>query len=189
MISIERLGKKSVDNLLEAIEDSKKQPFSKVLFALGIRYVGTGAARKLTDHFVSIDQLITAGEEEIAEVHEIGPSISGSIKKFFSNEVNLKIIERLKEQGLNFKSESKKTFNTFFTGKTFVLTGTLSSFSREEAGEKIMALGGKVASSVSKKTDYVIAGESAGSKLDKAQSIGINILSEEELIKYIKESV
>ena len=189
LISIERLGKKSVDNLLEAIEDSKKQPFSKVLFALGIRYVGAGAARKLTDHFVSIDQLITAGEEEIAEVHEIGPSISGSIKKFFSNEVNLKIIERLKEHGLNFKSESKKTLNTFFTGKTFVLTGTLSSFSREEAGEEIMALGGKVASSVSKKTDYVIAGESAGSKLDKAQSLGINILSEEELIKYIKESV
>lgn len=187
LVAVERLGNKSIDNLLAAIEDCKKQPFSKVLFALGIRYVGAGAARKLADHFLTIDKMITAGEDEISKVHEIGPSISGSVKKFFSSKANLNIIQRLKEHGLNFKSEVKKAGDNFFTGKTFVLTGSLSTFSREEAGEKIIALGGKVASGVSKKTDYVVAGENAGSKLDKAESLGIKILNEEEFLKHLKE--
>ncbi len=187
LIAIERLGEKSVDNLLRSIEESKKQPFEKVLFALGIRYVGSGAARKLADHFLSLDNLMKASEEEISEVHEIGPSISTSVKEFFSNDKNLKIIQRLKDHGLILKSQKKAAVSSFFTSKTFVLTGTLSKFSREEASEKIIALGGKVVSSVSKKIDYVLAGENAGSKLDKAGSLGVKILSEEEFLDRLKE--
>jgi DNA ligase (NAD+) len=188
LISLERLGGKSVDNFLSAIEDSKKQPFPKVLFALGIRYVGSGAAKKLTDHFDSIDDLINADEKKIELIHEIGPSISSSIVKFFSDQHNRKIIDKLKKQGLNFSSEKKILKDTFFTGKTFVLTGTLSSSSREEAGDKILSFGGKVTSSVSKNTDYIIVGENAGSKLTKAEKLGVSILNEEDFIKLLEES-
>ncbi len=188
LIAIERLGEKSVDNLLSAIEESKNQPFAKVLFALGIRYVGAGAARKLATHFNSIDAMINASEEEISEIHEIGPSISGSVKKFFASEANIKIIDRLKKHGLNFSSQKEIIKENLFTSKSFVLTGTLSGFSREDAGEKILALGGKVVSSVSKKTDFVIAGENAGSKLDKAKSLGIKIITEEEFINMLNEA-
>jgi DNA ligase (NAD+) len=187
LIDIDRLGEKSVNNLLNAIESSKKQPFEKVLFALGIRYVGAGAARKLADHFLSIDELMKARDEQILEVNEIGPSISSSIREFFSNEKNIKIISNLKQHGLNFIAEKKSSVNSFFTGKTFVLTGSLSNFSREEAGEKIQTLGGKVSSSVSKNTDYLIAGENAGSKLDKAKNLGVKILKEEEFLIYLND--
>ncbi len=189
LIQIERLGEKSVNNLLNAIEESKKQPFYKLLFALGIRYVGSGAARKLADHFNSIDELMNASEDDILEVYEIGPSISGSVVKFFSDKHNLNIIDRLKKHGLNFESKKKIAKETFFTSKTFVLTGSLSTFSREEAGDKITALGGKVTSSVSKKTDYVIAGDNPGSKIEKANSLGVKILSEKEFMNLLdKES-
>ncbi len=188
LISMERLGAKSVDNLLKSIEKSKSQPFNKVLFALGIRYVGSGAAKKLTDHFNSIDDLINASEEEISSIPEIGPSIRGSVKKFFSNRSNLKIIEQLKAHGVNFTSVKKKIKENFFTDKTFVITGTLSEFSREEAGEKISSLGGKVASGISSKTDYLISGENPGSKLAKARSLGVKILDEEIFKNYLKES-
>lgn len=188
LIQIERLGEKSVDNLLRAIEESKKQPFHRTLFALGIRYVGSGAAKKLADHFSSIDALINASEEEISSIYEIGPSISKSVKKFFSDEHNLKIIQRLKEHNLNFKSEKKTISTNAFTGKTFVLTGTLANFSREQAEEKIINFGGKTSSSVSKKTDYVVAGENPGSKLTKAQSLGIKILNENEFINLLNEA-
>jgi DNA ligase (NAD+) len=188
LINIERLGEKSVDNLLNSIEKSKKQPFAKVLFALGIRYVGAGAAKKLADSLYSIDNLIKASEEEISSIHEIGPSISGSVKKFFSNKNNLHIIERLKKQGLQFSGVSKIKENTLFSGKTFVLTGTLSDFSREEAGEKIVNLGGKVTSGVSKNTDFVLVGENPGSKLSKAEKLGIKTINEKEFIKLLNES-
>jgi DNA ligase (NAD+) len=188
LINIERLGEKSVDNLLNAIEESKKQPFSKTLFALGIRYVGSGAAKKLTDHFTSINELMMAGEEEISSVHEIGPSISGSIKDFFSNKINSEIVQRLISHGLIFKSEKKKIKDNFFKDKSFVLTGTLDKFSRDEAGDKILLLGGRVSSSVSKKTDYILAGESAGSKLEKAKQLGVKIIDEGEFIKLLNEA-
>ena len=188
LIAVERLGKKSVDNLLKAIEDSKKQPFAKVLFAIGIRYVGAGAARKLSDHFNSIDELINATEEEISAVREIGPSISGSIKNFFSNEANIKIIEELKKHGVNLQSVRKEVKENIFTNKSFVLTGTLQNYTREEAGEKIVSLGGKVTSSVSKNTDFVLAGESAGSKLDKARSLGVKIINEEDFINMLNSA-
>lgn len=183
LIKIDRLGEKSVDNLLNAIEKSKTKPFNKVLFALGIRFVGEGVARKLTAQFNSIDELISASEEDISSVYEIGPSISKSIKLFFSDENNIHAVEKLKEAGLNFHSEFKKVPENFFTNKTFVLTGGLTSLSRDEASGKIINLGGKSSSSVSKKTDYVIAGENAGSKLKKANELGIRILSEVEFIE------
>lgn len=189
LIQIDRLGEKSVDNLLNSIENSKKQPFSKLLFALGIRYVGAGAAQKITQNINSIDKLITSTEEEITSIHEIGPSISKSIKQFFSLKHNIELIEELKKAGLNFKSETKKGIkDNFFKDKSFVLTGTLSKFSREEAGNKITIFGGKISSSVSKNTNYVIAGEKAGSKLEKAKSLGVKILYEDDFIKLLEEN-
>lgn len=188
LIKIERLGEKSIDNLINAIEKSKAQPFSKVLFALGIRYVGAGAAQKITDHFSSIDDIITANEGEISSIYEIGPSISNSIKSFFSNRKNVQLINDLKKAGLNFVSEKRMIKKSTMTDKTFVLTGTLSSFSRDEAGTKITTLGGKVTSTVSKITDYVVAGEKAGSKLSKAESLGVKIINENEFLKMLKEN-
>lgn len=187
LISIERLGEKSVDNLLASIEKSKKQPFHKVLFGLGIRYVGAGAAKKLAEHFKSIDAIIDAKEEDISAVYEIGESISRSVKKFFSNPHNMHVINRLREHSLVFKSEAAGVGVNFFTGKTFVLTGTLSTLSRDEAADKITSLGGKASSSVSKKTDFVIAGENAGSKLTKASELGIKIMNEDEFLKLLGE--
>jgi DNA ligase (NAD+) len=183
LVKIERLGKKSIENLLNAIEESKGKPFHKVLFGIGIRYVGAGAAKKLAEHFGSIENLMSASAEDIERVHEIGESISQSVQKFFSESHNIEIINRLKKHGLNFRSERVEIKDSFFNNKTFVITGTLESFSREEASERIMALGGKVTSTVSKKTDYLIAGESAGSKLTKAESLGVKILKEDELLK------
>ncbi len=187
LISIDRLGEKSIDNLLSAIDKSKSQPFAKVLFGLGIRYVGSGAAQKIADHFNSIDDIIGATEEEINSIYEIGPSISNSIRQFFSDKNNIKLIGELKKAGLIFKSEKKEIKKSALTGKTFVLTGTLASFSREEAGARIKALGGKITSSVSNNTDFVIAGEKAGSKLTKAEGLGVKILDESTFLNMLKE--
>jgi DNA ligase (NAD+) len=191
LVAIDRLGEKSISNLLDSIERSKEKPFDKVLFSLGIRYVGAGAAKKLVAHFKSLDLLIAASEEEITEVYEIGESISKSVKKFFGENHNKKIIEELKKAGLKFSFTVAKTAfvgDNYFKGKTFVLTGTLNSFTREEAEEKIIKFGGNVTSSVSKRTDYVLAGAKAGSKLDKAKSLGINIIDEIEFQKKISEA-
>lgn len=185
LINLERMGEKSVDNLLAAIEKSKEQPFAKVLFALGVRYVGAGAAKKLAEGFLAIDELINASEEMISSIHEIGPSISASVKKYFSDPHNLNIIGRLKEAGLNFIAEKKDTAGLGLAGKTFVLTGALSKFTRDEASDKITALGGKVTSSVSKNTSFVVVGENAGSKLEKAKSLGVQILSEDDFLNLI----
>lgn len=186
LISIDRLGEKSVNNLLESIEESKKRPFDKVLFALGIRYVGVGAAKKLAEHFNSIDELANASTEEIEEVSEIGPSISNSIKRFFSDRQNIIIIDRLKKAGLSFEQSKKLKKSDKLNNISFVLTGTLNSMSREEAKEKIILNGGNVVSSVSKKTDYVVVGVNPGSKLDKALKLGVKIISEEEFLEMIR---
>lgn len=186
LIQIDRLGEKSIDNLLNAIEVSKKKPFNKVLFALGIRYVGSGAANKLADHFLSVEKLSSVSEEEIESVHEIGSSISKSVKRFFANTQNRKIIEHLKKAGLNLAGEKKINESNLFEGKSFVLTGTLSSMSRENAKEIIQSHGGTVVSTVSKNTSYVVAGDSPGSKLDKAQKLGVSVLSEEQFLEMIK---
>lgn len=190
LVSLDRLGEKSVDNLLIAIEKSKQKPFDKVLFAIGIRYVGAGAARKLAHHFKSIDALIEASEEETTSIYEIGKSISKSLNQFFTNASNIKIIQGLKKVGLNFSFEESKSNDlkdNFFKGKTFVLTGSLSAFNREEAAEKIEYFGGNISSSVSIKSDYVIYGEKAGSKLDKAKLLDIRLLTESEFIEELKK--
>jgi len=187
LIDIERLGRKSVDNLLNAIEESKNQPFAKVLFALGIRYVGAGVAKKLVDYFLNLTNIMKASEEEISNVREIGPSISRSVKNFFSNPSNLQIIKRLQEHGLKFETEPETIKKTFFIGKTFVLTGMLANFSREKASDQIIMLGGKITSSVSKKTDFVIAGENPGSKLDKAKKLGVKILDEDKFLELLNK--
>lgn len=189
LIQLDRFGVKSVDNLLAAIEESKKQPFARILFALGIRYVGSGAAKKLAAHFADIDELMAADEAKIIEIHEIGESIGKSLRSFFDEPRNRELIAGLKEAGLNFtRGEVAVIKDNFFLGKTFVLTGSLQELSRDEAGARIVALGGKSASSVSKKTDYVIAGESAGSKLKKAQELQIPILSEARFLEHLRES-
>ena len=191
LIQIDRLGEKSVDNLLQSIEKSKNQPFDKVLFALGIRYVGAGAAKKLASHFNSIDNLMKAGVEEITSVYEIGESIADSVKQFFSNKSNIQAIQQLKKSGLQFASVKEKMqvkANTFFSNKTFVLTGTLNNFTREEAGLMIERLGGKVVSSVSKNTDFVLAGDKAGSKLTKAKDLSVKVLNEDEFTKLLAKA-
>ncbi len=191
LIAIDRLGEKSVSNLLKSIEKSKEKPFDKVLYALGIRYVGSGAAKKLASHFKNLESLSEASEEEISEIHEIGESISKSVKKFFGNSHNRKIIQELKKVGLKFSFADAKSFivrDNFFKDKTFVLTGSLEGYTRDEACDIIMKFGGNVTSSVSKNTNFVIAGESAGSKLDKAKKLGINILNENEFKKRIEEA-
>ncbi|MCW8850855.1 MAG: NAD-dependent DNA ligase LigA [Melioribacteraceae bacterium] len=180
LIQIERLGEKSVDNLLYAIEKSKDQPFEKVLFGLGIRYVGAGAAKKLAKAFKSIDNLIKSSKEEIENVNEIGPSIAQSIIQFFEVEKNLLIIQKLKKAGLIFEILEETQFDENLKDLTFVLTGTLEKLTRDEAKIEIEKRGGKVSSSVSAKTDFVLAGENAGSKLKKAESLGIKIITESE---------
>lgn len=180
LLEIERLGEKSVDNLLDSIEKSKEQPFEKVLFGLGIRYVGAGAAKKLVKHFKSIDAIINATKEEIENVNEIGPSIAASLEQFFCNSQNIENIRSLKTAGLRFVANNEYSTAETLSGQTFVLTGTLKNFTREEAKVEIEKRGGKVSSSVSSKTDYVLAGESSGSKLKKAESLGIKIISESE---------
>jgi DNA ligase (NAD+) len=192
LIEIERMGEKSIDNLLNAIEISKQKPFDKVLFALGIRYVGAGVALKLAKHFKSLDDLMNATEEKMTEADEIGESISRSVKTFFGSKKNLNIINELKKTGLNFKLSDYiygQQKETVFTGKTFVLTGTLNKHTRDEATAKIVELGGKVTSSVTNKTDYLIVGKKAGSKLTKAKSLGINIVSETDFIDLLNEAV
>lgn len=190
LIKIERYGEKSIDNMLSAIENSKSNPFHKVLYAIGIRYVGATVARKLAEHFKSIDSLKNASEEELNSVYEIGPSISKSIINYFSDKNNLEIISRLKTAGINFEeinslNNGQLNRNSLILDKTFVLTGTLESMTREKAKELIMKNGGKVVSSVSKNTNYVLSGSSPGSKLTKAQELNVTILSEMEFLSLI----
>ena len=187
LIALERFGEKSINNILTAIEESKKKPFEKVLFALGIRHIGEKTAKIIAKHFGSVEKLSKATIEEISAVHEVGPKIAASIKAFFEDDASNILIEKLQKAGLNFKiDESKKVkFNGNFKGKTFVLTGTLEKYTRDKASQIIEEFGGKVSSSVSKKTDYVLAGEEAGSKLDKANKLGVKIISEIEFEKMI----
>lgn len=185
LIAVEKLGEKSVTNLLEAVEKSKEKSFAKVLFALGIRYVGIGAAQKLAEHFESIDNLINASAEQIEEVHDIGPSVSESLNRFFSIKKNVETINKLRNAGLNFVAEKKEPSSNILEGKTFVITGTLT-ISRDEMKDIIISYGGKVTSTVSKNTDYVLAGENPGSKIDKAQKLDVEIISEEDFSQLVE---
>jgi DNA ligase (NAD+) len=181
LLQLERMGKKSVENVLREIEASKKLGLERVIFGLGIRMVGERTAEFLAGQFGSMDALIGASEEELLEVNEVGPRIAASIREFFAEEKNIRLIERLRAAGLSFTGE-KKVRGTKLSGMTFVLTGALPTYSRDDAKKMIEDAGGKVSGSVSKKTSYVVAGEDAGSKLDKARSLGVKVISEAELL-------
>ena len=180
------IGKeKNTDKLLAAIENSKKNAPWRLLCGLGVLNIGKAAARSLLNHFGSFDKLAQASEEEIKEVNDIGDISAKQVYDFFQAEDNRKMLEKFKRAGVNMEQEITAAGGKF-AGLTFVLTGTLTTMSRNEAAELIQSLGGKAASSVSKKTNYVVAGENAGSKLTKAENLGINILSEAEFIAMTK---
>ena len=187
LIALERMGEKSAQNLLDAIEASKKNSLERLLFGLGIRHVGAKAARLLAEEFESIDALMDATVEQLTAVFEIGDKMADSIVMYFEKEEVRELIERLRQLGVNLYYTGKKInteeIDSVFNGKTIVLTGKLSQLNRSEAQKKIEELGGKVTGSVSKKTDLVIAGEDAGSKLTKAEQLGIEVWNEERLIE------
>jgi len=183
LTALDRMGKKSSANLLAALEKSKGQPYYKVLFALGIRHIGVHAARILAQSFPSFDALKKATREEIAGIYGIGPTVAESVVDFFEDPKNLELVNRLKKIGLNLEGDKGAAGPKPLTGKTFVLTGTLQHYTREQATELIISLGGNVSSSVSKKTDYVLAGEDPGSKYDKAKTLGVTIITEDEFVK------
>ena len=188
IISLDGWKDKSIDNLLEAIEKSKENSLEKVLFGLGIKEVGAKMAKTLARKYLDIDALAAASEEELAEIPDVGPVLIKSIVSWFADEKNQELISALKERGLNFKyiGNTVKAAGNYFSGKTVVLTGTLSSMGRKEATTLLEDVGAKVTGSVSKATDCVIAGVEAGSKLDKAQQLGIQVLNEAEFLDLIK---
>jgi len=182
---LERMGKRSAENLIAAIEASKKRDLSNLIFALGIRGIGQRAAQQLARRFGDMDAVMAATPEDIASIEGFGEIMAQSVCSFFAQEGNRHLINRLREAGVNMKSTSQPTGSTL-EGLTFVLTGTLPTLSRAEATKMIEAAGGKTSSSVSKKTSYVVAGEEAGSKLTKAQSLGIPIIDEAELLRLLQ---
>jgi DNA ligase (NAD+) len=180
LLSLERMGDKSAQNILDEIDASKKLPLERVIFGLGMRFVGERTAQFLAEHFGSIEALMNASQEELQEVNEVGPRIAESIVEFFQEPKNRELVKRLEAAGLTFQG-AKKQRGTKLTGKTFVLTGTLEKYSRDEAKKLIEDAGGRVSGSVSKKTDYVVAGTEAGSKLDKAKELGVSVIDEKEM--------
>jgi DNA ligase (NAD+) len=193
LLTLERMGKKSAQNILDEIENSKKLPLERVTYGLGIRFVGERTAQFLSEHFGSMDALIEAAtlpnaEESTAkleEVEEVGPRIAESIRDFFAEPSNIDLVNNLRQAGLQFKGK-KKERGTQLSGKTFVLTGTLENHSRDEAKKVIEDAGGRVSGTVSKKTDYVVAGTEAGSKLDKARELGVQVIDEQQMLNLIR---
>jgi len=179
LLSLDRMGEKSAENVLREIEASKKLPLERVIYGLGIRFVGERTAQFLAEHLGSMDALMNASEEELQKVNEVGPRIAQSIAEFFQEPRNRELVERLRKAKLTFAG-TKKERGTKLAGKTFVLTGTLTR-PRDQVKKMIEDAGGRVSGSVSKKTDYVVAGADAGSKLDKAKELGINVISEKDL--------
>jgi len=180
LLSLERMGDKSAQNVLDEIAASKKLPLERVIYGLGIRFVGERTAQFLAEHFGSMEALMNAKQEELQQVDEVGPRIAASLTEFFEEAKNRELVKRLEQAGLTL-SGKKKERGTKLAGKTFVLTGTLARHTREGAKKLIEDSGGRVAASVSKNTDYVVAGSDAGSKLEKARDLGITILKEEEM--------
>lgn len=182
---LERMGAKSAENIVEAIAASKTRTLAQLIFALGIKLVGQKAGKLLAEHFGSLEALMQAKVEELTEIPEIGPKMADSIIAFFNNEHNLSFVERLKNVGVNMEG-AKRTTSGILTGKTLVLTGTLPTLSRKEAEELIENAGGKISSSVSKKTDYLLLGNEPGSKYDKAIKLEVEIISEAQLLEIVK---
>lgn len=183
---LERMGEKSAQNLINAIEKSKKREFVNVLYALGIPNIGINASNLLVNEFKSIDQIINAKIEDLSKIDGIGEIVGQTIINYFKNKKNLELIEKLKKFGIRFKSKKQISKKAFLRGKTFVFTGELDSMTRQEAQSKIRKLGGHPSSSVSKKTDFVVAGRDPGSKYKKAKKLGVKTISEQEFLNMIK---
>jgi DNA ligase (NAD+) len=188
LTDLDRFGEKSAKNLLVGLESSRNRSFDRVLFALGIRHVGSTVARTLAGHFLSADGLRSASVEELEEVDEIGPTIARAVRAFFDTPDTITLFDKLKRAGLQLELEPLEETTSSFSGKTAVLTGTLSGYSRTEAGKLIEQLGGRIASSVGSKTDLVVTGEGAGSKLEKAEKLGVPIMDEDEFVKQLRLS-
>jgi DNA ligase (NAD+) len=189
LAALERMGEKSAAKLVAAIGHSKNTTFARFLYGLGIRDVGEATALALANHFGSIEALEGASEESIQEVPDIGPVVAAHVHTFFQQTHNREVIAQLRERGVHWPEQPQRVATEGpFTGKTFVLTGTLASMTRDEAGDHIIAKGGKVSGSVSKKTSYVVAGAEAGSKLKKAQDLGVEVLGEEEFLRLLQLS-
>jgi DNA ligase (NAD+) len=184
---LERMGEKSAQNFLEGVQASKTRDLWRLIFGLGILHVGAGVAKSLGRHFATLDDLMKTSVVELTATEDVGEVIAQSLFDWFQESRNQSLVQRLREAGLNFRSQSYQPISNagagLFFGKTFVLTGTLPTLKREEAAAKIEALGGKVSGSVSKKTDYLLAGEDAGSKLAKAKTLGVPIISEADFIE------
>ncbi len=187
LVALERMGAKSVSNLLEGIDKSRHQSLEKLIYALGIRFVGEESAKDLAKHFKTLDRVMNAGEDDLLRVGGIGERTAKSVVHFFGNKQNRNVIDKLIRAGVNTKmtGSPEPDVDQIFDGKTFVLTGSLTAYSRDDAKKKIEARGGKVSASVSKKTDFVLAGEEAGSKLDKAKELGVRVMDEREFLKMI----
>jgi DNA ligase (NAD+) len=183
---LERMGEKSAQNLMDEIEGSKKQPLDRLIYALGILFVGERTGQLLAAHFSSVEELAAATTEELENVEEVGPKVASSITEFFSEPANRNVIKRLNKAGVRPKAEKREIKSQRLAGKSFVFTGGLANRSREEAGELVQQHGGKISSSVSKKTDYVVVGTDPGSKYDKAKELGVTILTEAEFEKLLK---
>jgi DNA ligase (NAD+) len=181
LAALERMGEKSADNLLAEIEESKGRPFARVLYGLGIRHVGARAAEVLAERFGSMGRLESASVGELAETEEIGPVIASSVRAFLDSTRNAEVVAKLRRAGVNMHGRATRRGGGAFAGMTVVLTGTLERRSRNEASEAIARAGGRVTSSVSSKTDLVVAGRDPGSKRDRAVELGVRIIDEEEL--------
>jgi DNA ligase (NAD+) len=186
LLTLERMGPKSAANVLRNIENSKKNPLPRVLSALGIRFVGERTAVFLAEAFGSMDTIAEAPVDELQRAEEVGPKVAESLFRFFHEPHNQELVDRLRAAGLRFTYQSTRPKGGPFDGLTFVLTGTLPTLSREQAKELIESSGGKVSGAVSKKTSYVLAGEDAGSKLTKAQSLGLRILDESQFLDLVR---
>jgi DNA ligase (NAD+) len=186
LAALERMGEKSSQNLLGEIENSRKQELARVIYALGIRYVGERTAQLLADHFGSLEKIVRGKEDELLEVEEVGPKVASSIVEFFGEKRNRTLLEKLRKAGVQFDQKKPRKAEGKLAGKQFVLTGTLPHYSREEATRLIEEAGGRVTESVSKKTDYVVAGAEPGSKLDKARGLGVKTIQEAELMKLLR---
>jgi DNA ligase (NAD+) len=190
LLELEGFAEKSVTQLLDGLEISKQAALPRFLIGLGIRHVGIHIAMVLARHYGTLEKIQAASKEELQEIHEIGPEIAASVESFFQEEQNLQVIQRMQDLGVKVEEIEIETRGAQqpFSGKSFVLTGTLEDINRDEAKLKIESFGGRVMSSVSKKTDYVIAGTEPGSKLKKAEKLGITILEEDEFTSLLSES-
>jgi len=186
VVALERMAEKSAQNLLDGIEKSKQREFWRAIFALGIRHVGARSAQTLEEQFGDVQSLMKATPDELEQVRDIGAIVAESISRFFRDKRNRDIVQRLQDAGVNFTRTGPVRQGGKHAGETFVLTGTLTAMTRDEAGERIRAAGGRVISSVSKKTTYVVAGTEPGSKLDKARELGVEILDEQAFVKMLE---